>query len=186
MPMVKVTMLKGALTPEQKDVLTDRLTHVLLMIEGGTDNPAGRAIAWTLYEEIDPKDWAIGGKFDGTYEAPGGRFLFSVTVPEASLSPERRPLIIEAVNTALMETLDLQPDDMAGKSAWVHIHEIPEGHWGAGGEVFGVEKIFHLWGVKDDGQRMKYIRSYLDAKERAKADHFFPGSDFSKSMHVPW
>ena len=186
MPMVQVTMRKGALTPEQKEKLTDRLTHVLLMIEGGTDNPAGRAIAWTIYKEIDPGDWAIGVKFDGTYEAPGGRFLFSITLPEASLSPDRRPLIIEATNTALMETLKLDPEDRLGKSAWVHIHEIPEGHWGAGGEVFGVEKIYHVWGVQDDGERMAYIKSYLEAKERARADAFFPGTDVSKSLRSPW
>lgn len=181
MPMVEVTMLKSALTPEQKEKLTERLTHVLLMIEGGTDNPAGRAIAWTFFREIDPDDWAIGGKFDGTYEAPGGRFLFSITVPEASLSPDRRPLIIEATNAALMETLGLEAEDRLGMSAWVHIHEIPEGHWGAAGKVFGVEQIYELWGVRDDGRRMKYIKAYLEAKDRARADHGFPESDFSES-----
>jgi len=186
MPMVQVTMLRGALTPEQKEHLTDRLTHVLLMIEGGTDNTAGRAIAWTMYREVDPGDWAIGGRFDGTYEAPGGRFLFSITVPEASLSPARRPQIIAATNSALLETLGLEPDDEVGRSAWVQIHEIPEGHWGAGGEVFGVEKIYHAWGVEDDGERMTYLKSYLAAKERSLADAGFPGSDISKSSRSPW
>ena len=69
MPMVQLTHVKGALSDAQKEQLSERMTQVLLMIEGEADTPGGRSIAWVLFNEVEPTTWAVGGRFDGTYVA---------------------------------------------------------------------------------------------------------------------
>ena len=53
MPFVNVRTLKGALTPEQKTELQQRLTDLLVEIEG-QGNKNFRQFVWVMIEEEDP------------------------------------------------------------------------------------------------------------------------------------
>src|SRR5271167_1917293 len=81
MPLLRITYQRGAFTDAQKAQLAEELTAAILIAEVGADTPAGRAVAYVLFDEIDPKtSWFVGGKPD--LDAPkGGRFLFDVVYP---------------------------------------------------------------------------------------------------------
>jgi phenylpyruvate tautomerase PptA (4-oxalocrotonate tautomerase family) len=140
MPMVDITMVRGALTKEQRARLTEKLTHVLLVIEGGMnkalDNPASRSIAWVLYHEVAPEGFAVGGDPDSPLAPEGGKFRVVVTVPDGALDVDgRKSAVVTAVHGALREVLELPPEAGVKWAPWVIIHEVRNGNWGAGGLV---------------------------------------------------
>jgi 4-oxalocrotonate tautomerase family enzyme len=135
MPMINVTMPKGALTAEQRSELTEKLTSELLKIEG-VDNEASRSIAWVLFHEVQPGSWAVGGKFDDTYVPEGGRFLTVVSVPSGGLyAPGKKEDIARAVHAAFREVLGLSEETGVRWAPWVIVDDVPDGNWGAGGSI---------------------------------------------------
>ncbi len=60
MPFVNVRTLKGALTPEQKTELQQRLTDLMVEVEGH-GNKNFRQFVWVMIEEEDPANWSLGG-----------------------------------------------------------------------------------------------------------------------------
>lgn len=173
MPMVQFNHAKGALTDAQKAALAEKLTGVLLKIEGGADTPGGRGIAWVLFNEIDAAAWAIGGKFDNTYVAPAGKYLVYVTVPEGSMDQTRKTAVHKAVNDVILEVTENKETSGAGRSAWVIINEITEGHWGVSGHTASINGIATIVGIDHASDQFKFTRDYFSAKRRA-----FSGADY--------
>jgi phenylpyruvate tautomerase PptA (4-oxalocrotonate tautomerase family) len=172
MPLVRVTMVEGSLNEDQRAQLADEMTGVLLLIEGGVDNPQGRSIAYVIFEEIAAKDWYVGGKVDDTYVYAGGRFIFNVTVPQGSCNQDRKNAVHKAVNDALFKVLGVAPEGRAGSSAWVLINEVPEGHWGAMGRMVGIRRISQLAQMSPD--RAEYFEPLLAALKRMHEANGYP------------
>ncbi len=172
MPLVHAKMVRGSLTDAQRSSLAEEMTAVLLMIEGGVDNPAGRAIAYVIFEEVDPRDWFVGGKLDDSYVYAGGRFIFTITVPQGSCNQERKTAVHEAVNQALVRVLGVGEEKAAGGSAWVIINEVPEGHWGAGARTVGIRRISKIAQMSPD--RAEYFEPLLAATKRMHDAHGYP------------
>ncbi len=61
MPFVTVRTLKGALDDAQKQTLQQRLTDLLVEVEGH-GSEAFRQFVWVLIEEDEPANWSIGGQ----------------------------------------------------------------------------------------------------------------------------
>lgn len=60
MPFVHVRTVKGALTDAQKLVLQQRITDLLVELEGA-GSPHFRPYVWVLIDEQEPTSWSIGG-----------------------------------------------------------------------------------------------------------------------------
>ncbi len=60
MPFVTIRTLKGALNDAQKQTLQQRLTDLLVEIEG-QGSETFRQFVWVLIEEEEPSNWSIGG-----------------------------------------------------------------------------------------------------------------------------
>ncbi len=60
MPFVTVRTLKGAMDDAQKQTLQQRLTDLLVEIEG-RGSERFRQFVWVLIEEEEPSNWSIGG-----------------------------------------------------------------------------------------------------------------------------
>lgn len=172
MPLVQVNLPKNSLSSEQRAQLAEEMTSVLLLIEGGVDNPEGRAIAYVIFNEIDPDDWFVGGRLDDTYVYPGGRFIFDVTVPQGSCNQERKNAVHAAINDALLRVLSIPKESGAGASAWVLINEVREGHWGTGGRMIGIRRIAKL--ARMDADRANYFEPLLAATKRMHKSHEYP------------
>lgn len=165
MPMCTVHYVKNSITTEQKKALGEEMTNVLLMIEGGQDTPGGRSIAWVMFNELQEEDFFIGGRTDAAYVSEAGKFLVVVTVPEGSMNKERKSLVHKAVNDSFLKLTGTSDIPGAGRSVWVQVNEIPEGHWGTSGKTAGVMGIAMVAGLTPQSPILDFTRAYLDAKE---------------------
>jgi phenylpyruvate tautomerase PptA (4-oxalocrotonate tautomerase family) len=171
-PLVRVHLPRNSLSAEQRTKLAEEMTSVLLLIEGGVDNPQGRAIAYVIFNEIDPNDWLVGGRLDDTYVYPGGRFIFDVTIPQGSCDQQRKNAVHEAINNALLRVLGMPKEPGSGANAWVLINEVREGHWGAGGRMVRIRRISQLAQMAPD--RAEYFEPLLAATKRMHESHGYP------------
>lgn len=166
MPMCTVHYPAGTLSDAQKTELGEELTAVLLRIEGGQDTPGGRSIAWVLFNEIPTANWFVGGRVDNQFVSAAGKFLIVVTVPEGSMDKARKSDVHREVNERFLKATGTENQEGAGRSVWVQIAEIPEGHWGTSGKTAGVMGIAMVAGLTPLSPILDFTRSYLDAKER--------------------
>jgi 4-oxalocrotonate tautomerase len=60
MPFVNVRTVRGLLTDAQKRELQQRITDLMVEIEGRGE-PAFRKLVWVLIDEQEPENWCLGG-----------------------------------------------------------------------------------------------------------------------------
>jgi 4-oxalocrotonate tautomerase len=60
MPYVSISTARGILDVEQKQTLLQRITDLMVEIEG-QGNPEFRKLVWVKIEEQDPSHWSLGG-----------------------------------------------------------------------------------------------------------------------------
>ncbi|MBI5321994.1 tautomerase family protein [Bradyrhizobium sp.] len=60
MPYVSISTARGILDVEQKQQLLQRITDLMVEIEG-QGNPEFRKLVWVKIEEEDPSHWSLGG-----------------------------------------------------------------------------------------------------------------------------
>lgn len=172
MPLLRITYQRGALTQAQKDQLAADVTPVLVAGEVGEDNPAGRALAYVLFHEMDPKtEWYVGGKPD--VDAPkGGRFLFEIWYVEGAATQAEKYDIHAKMNAIIARTVGVDGEFPNRLTDWVIINEAPEGAWGASGVTIGVAAANEALGGSPD--RAEYFERHLAAKRRAAETLGFP------------
>lgn len=61
MPLVNVRTARGLLDGAQKQALQQRITDLMVEIEGRGD-PAFRPLVWVVVEELEPESWCLGGE----------------------------------------------------------------------------------------------------------------------------
>lgn len=176
-PLIEVYQPRGALGSERRTALGERLTNVIIDIEGGpgvADRPTGRSIAWVMFHDVEPDAWLIGGVSDDTYVSPPGKFLVRVYVPEGSLSRDRKAAVHKAVDDVFYDIFELG-DAPAERwpSLFVHIHEWGEGNLGAFGRTHGLADVGAYVGVGNPEVRAHSIE-YLQARTRWRKEAAFP------------
>ncbi|MGR6917398.1 tautomerase family protein [[Actinomadura] parvosata] len=140
MPFVELFVPKGTLDQEHRDRIGGRLVSEVMIAEGAPDNEAARSISWLVVNEIDA--WFVGGRPLPAGEKP--KYVVRVGVPAGSMNDDKRRDIVRRVTRVLADA-DADPERFTQPAtAWVHINEIPEGNWGAGGEIVRIEDIVTL------------------------------------------
>jgi phenylpyruvate tautomerase PptA (4-oxalocrotonate tautomerase family) len=140
MPFVELFVPKGSLDQERREKIGAQLVSEVMLAEGAPDTEAAKAISWLVVNEIDT--WFVGGR-----PLPAGsnpKYVVRVGVPAGSMNDDKRRDIVSRVTRVLADA-DQDPDRFADPAtAWVHINEIPEGNWGAGGQIVRIEDIVSL------------------------------------------
>ncbi|GLY68688.1 tautomerase family protein [Amycolatopsis taiwanensis] len=140
MPFVELFVPKGSLDQERREKIGGRLVSEVMLAEGAPDTEAARSISWLVVNEIDA--WFVGGRQLSDGEKP--RYVVRVGVPAGSMNDDKRRDIVRRVTRVLADA-DADPERFSqAATAWVHINEIPEGNWGAGGEIVRIEDIAAL------------------------------------------
>ena len=178
MPLLRITHQRGALTDAQKAQLAEELTSAILVAEVGADTPAGRAVAYVLFYEVDPKtSWFVGGKPD-TNPPKGGRFLFDVVYPMGASMQADKTELHATINRIVAKTFDVDGSFPNRAGDWVFVHEVPNGSWGASGQTIGIREINHVAG--GGSERSEYFEQLLAAQERVREAYGFP-SEISRT-----
>ena len=144
MPVMDVTCPAGAFTPEARAALTDELTTVLLRAERAPDTQFFRDITWLFVHELPAGDVLSAG---APVTAP--IFRLQVTVPQGALSDRRKEELVAEATRVISAGGGLSEDD--GLRVWVLINEVPDGNWGAGGNVIRFEQLRQMAAAARDG-----------------------------------
>ncbi|WP_051342210.1 tautomerase family protein [Pseudonocardia spinosispora] len=147
MPMIDLTMPRGALSELGKAELMAALTRTLLKWEGAAPgNEAARSIAWTFLHEADLV--TVGGA------APAQpRYRVVVGVPQGTVDDEaKRGLVAEATEDVLAAERGFRGGAPGSRDAWrvwVIVNEITDGNWGGAGRIFRLGDILEFAGADD-------------------------------------
>jgi 4-oxalocrotonate tautomerase family enzyme len=128
MPLIDLTYPAGTFTPEARIALVDDLTTVRLRAERAPDTAFFRSIAWVHVHEL-PADCVLAA--GRPVDAP--TFRVQVTIPEGALSERRKQELVAEATRVVLEAARLAEADAL--RVWVLINEVPDGNWGAGGQV---------------------------------------------------
>lgn len=134
MPMIDLTYPDGALPAERRQALVEELTTVLLRAERAPDTAFFRSVTWVYVHEL-PGDAVFAG--DQPVAEP--TFRVEVRVPEGALSQRRKGELVAEATRAVLEAAGL--DEADAMRVWVLIAEVPEGNWGAAGNVVAFEQL---------------------------------------------
>jgi len=133
MPKLDVTIPADALSEDSQQKLARDLGATLLQWEGAPDTEFFRSITWAHVHAL-PAD-AIQTP-DGVAEP---HVVVEVTVPSGALSERRKAGLVEDATKAVLEATGWGPE--AGVHVWTLIHEVPDGNWGAAGQVVRFEQL---------------------------------------------
>ena len=127
MPKLDLTIPADTLTDEAKQQLTRELGATLLHWEGAPDTEFFRSITWGHLHELPAE--AIQTP-DGIAEPHA---VLEVTVPSGALSDRRKAGLVEDATKLILDAMGWGPE--AGVRVWVMIRDVPDGNWGAAGQV---------------------------------------------------
>lgn len=133
MPKLDLTLPTGVLSEDSKQELTRELGAALLRWEGAPDTEFFRSITWAHLHELPAQ--AIQTP-DGTAEPHA---VVDVTVPAGALSDRRKAGLVDEFSKLILEATGWGPE--AGIRVWTLIHEVPEGSWGAAGQIIRFEQL---------------------------------------------
>jgi phenylpyruvate tautomerase PptA (4-oxalocrotonate tautomerase family) len=133
MPKLDLTIPADALTDESRQELARELGATLLHWEGAPDTEFFRSITWAHVHPLPPEAMQTP---DGIAEPHA---VLEITVPSGALSERRKAGLVEEATKLLLDATGWGAD--AGVRVWTLIHEVPDGNWGAAGQVVRFEQL---------------------------------------------
>ncbi|WP_325677588.1 hypothetical protein [Rhodopila sp.] len=165
-----VRYASGSLDRAGKALLAERLTEVLIQMEGGANTEGGRAFAWVCFSEFAMDDLWIAGRCNVTSGA-GPAFLVHVSVPEGYMNRVHKNEVHAGVASSVAEATHTAVSELRLLTI---IDEVTEGNWGSRGLPISLESIALAVGQPEDGPRLEWSRAYFAAKACAAAMAGFP------------
>jgi phenylpyruvate tautomerase PptA (4-oxalocrotonate tautomerase family) len=141
MPLIQVTASQGTLNKNDQDTLMSRLSNAVLKSEGAPINdPGAQSLVWAYYNEEPNGAIYVGGE---NLEQPPIRI--NITTPEGALNDQTRKSLAEEIGAIV--------DDIVGPfegrlNHWAMLHELNEGGWAGGGQIFPLAGIQEAMNIK--------------------------------------
>jgi phenylpyruvate tautomerase PptA (4-oxalocrotonate tautomerase family) len=145
MPMIDLTLPKGALSEESRAQLMGDLSRALLRWEGAKPgDPNAASIAWTFAHE--PELVTVAHE-----PAREPRYRVVVGVPQGTLGDEEKEGLVAEVTEKVLraESPDEEPAFEDSTRVWVIINEIADGNWGGAGRIFRLADIMAFAGASE-------------------------------------
>jgi phenylpyruvate tautomerase PptA (4-oxalocrotonate tautomerase family) len=133
-PKLDLTFPAGALSDDAKRELPRQLAAALMRWEGAPDTEFFRSITWAHVHELPAE-----AVFTADGQAELSHFVVDVTVPQGGFSDRRKAGLVEESSKLVREAAGLSDEE--GIRVWVLIHEVPEGNWGAAGQIVRFEQL---------------------------------------------
>ena len=133
MPKLDLTIPAEALSHGDQQELARELGATLLRWEGAPDTEFFRSITWAHLHPLPAESIQTP---DGVAEPHA---VVDITVPSGALSERRKAGLVEDVTKLILEKTGW--GDGAGVRVWTLIHEVPDGNWGAAGQVVRFEQL---------------------------------------------
>jgi phenylpyruvate tautomerase PptA (4-oxalocrotonate tautomerase family) len=133
MPKLDLTIPADALAEESQQELARELGATLLRWEGAPNTQFFRSITWAHVHAIPAESIQTP---DGVAEPHA---VVEITIPAGALSERRKAGLVEEATKLVLDATGWGPD--GGVRVWTLIHEVPDGNWGAAGQVVRFEQL---------------------------------------------
>ncbi len=133
MPKLDLTIPAESLSDETQQELARELGATLLHWEGAPDTEFFRSITWA---HVHPLPATSMQTPDGVAEPHA---VLEITVPGGALSDRRKAGLVEDATKLILDATGWGAE--AGVRVWTLIHEVPDGNWGAAGQVVRFEQL---------------------------------------------
>lgn len=133
MPMIDATIPAGALEKDAERQLLREVTDLVIGHElGDPHSERAQGASWIF---LHRPEIYVAGK-----PATSPRYRFVVSVPEGQFDTERRQGVTADITAAVARAERRPVAEVAGR-VWVITAEIPDGSWGARGQVVRLPEI---------------------------------------------
>jgi len=133
MPKLELTIPAESLSEDERGTLARDLGAALLRWEGAPDTGFFRSITWAHVHAL-PVD---------AMQTPDGvadpHAVIEISVPDGALSERRKAGLVEETTKLVLDATGWDP--ATSWRVWTLIREVPEGNWGAGGEIIHFEQL---------------------------------------------
>ena len=142
MTFIELFAPAGTLDDAQRSHLGERLVTELIRADGAPPEiiERGREMTWLVVHE--PEVWTVGGRPVGPADPP--RYVVRVSVPGGHLNEGMRAELVSRLTGVIAEVEDDPRRVYEHPDAWVHVHEVPNGHFGAFGQIVTTEDITRM------------------------------------------
>lgn len=131
MPMIELTLPKGALDSGQIRALMQRATKTVMWWERIPDLPEARAIAWGMVNEIEQNHFTVGGL---PPELP--RYRFRIHTIEGLMDDGARQGVMRDLTRLVLDIEGAPHTPENAARVWTIMRDYPRSHWGIGGYPF--------------------------------------------------
>jgi phenylpyruvate tautomerase PptA (4-oxalocrotonate tautomerase family) len=127
MPKLELTIPADSLSEEARDQLARDLGAALLRWEGAPDTGFFRSITWAHVHALPASSMQTP---DGVADPHA---VIEISVPDGALSERRKAGLVEETTKLVLDATGWDPE--ASWRVWTLIRDVPEGNWGAGGQI---------------------------------------------------
>jgi len=163
MPKLDLTIPADALSDESQQGLARDLGAALLRWEGAPDTEFFRSITWAHVRALPAE----------SIQTPDGvaapHAVVDITVPSGALSDRRKAGLVDETTKLVLDASGWGAD--AGVRVWTLIHEVPDGNWGAAGQVVRFEQLREAAKAEreQEGSGSEKVPAAATSKEEAPA-----------------
>jgi phenylpyruvate tautomerase PptA (4-oxalocrotonate tautomerase family) len=163
MPKLELTIPAESLSGEAQEELARELGAALLRWEGAPDTEFFRSITWAHVHALPA----------GSMQTPDGvadpHAVIEISVPEGALSEKRKAGLVEETTKIVLEATGWDPE--ASWRVWTLIRDVPEGNWGAGGQIVRFQQLREAAQAEreQEGSGSKKVAATSTSKEEITA-----------------
>ena len=133
MPKLELTIPAESLSEDARGELARDLGATLLRWEGAPDTEFFRSITWAHVHALPASSMQTP---DGVADPHA---VIEISVPAGALSERRKAGLVEDTTKLVLDATGWDPE--ASWRIWTLIRDVPEGNWGAGGQVVHFEQL---------------------------------------------
>lgn len=139
MPIVDLILPRNALPRPALEALARDLSQALLHCDIARDNPRAEGMNWVYIHALAPEDILIGGRIGTGAGRP--HYRIEVSLMAGAMSEAHRREIAALMTAAVIRAEGGHLNPLNAARVWVVFHEVPDGHWAAGGRLYRLNDV---------------------------------------------
>ena len=161
MPKLELTIPAESLSDDAQQQLARDLGAALLRWEGAPDTDFFRSITWAHVHALPSSSMQTP---DGVADPHA---VIEISVPDGALSERRKAGLVEDTTKLVLDATGWDPE--ASWRIWTLIRDVPEGNWGAGGQVVHFQQLREAAKAEREQEGSGSARLPATAKDREEA-----------------